>query len=97
MDMADIFSDNIRKDKQKKSDDRDEAIREHQKMEKILDSCLKCFDSTKMQKEFLVYVGKKIYMAIPNYEGKFQQSRFINNLGIENFILYYNSILLIVK
>lgn len=71
MDMADIFSDNIRKDKQKKSDDHDEAIREHQKMEKILDSCNRCFDSTKMQKELLVHVGKKIYMAIPYYEGSY--------------------------
>lgn len=69
MDMADIFSDNIRKDKQKKTDEREEAIREHQKMEKILDSCSKCFDSPKMQKELLVHVGKKVYLAIPYYEG----------------------------
>jgi hypothetical protein len=67
--MADIFSDNIRKDKQKKTDERAEAIREHQKMEKVLDSCNKCFDSQKMQKELLIHVGAKIYLAIPYYEG----------------------------
>lgn len=69
MDMAEIFSDNIRKDKQKKTDERDDAIREHQKMEKILDSCNKCFDSPKMDKDLVVHVGKKIYIAIPYYEG----------------------------
>lgn len=69
MDMADIFSDNIRKDKQKKTDDRDDAIREHQRMEKVLDSCYKCFDSPKMSKELVVFVGKKIYLSIPYYEG----------------------------
>lgn len=69
MDMADIFSDNIRKDKQKKTDERDDAIREHQRMEKILDSCYKCFDSPKMDKDLVVFVGKKIYLSIPYYEG----------------------------
>lgn len=69
MDMADIFTDNIRKDKQKKVDERDEAIQEHQRMEKILDTCSKCFDSPKMDKELIVHVGKKIYLAIPYYEG----------------------------
>lgn len=67
-DMADIFSDVIRKDKSNKSDERDEAIREAQKMEKILDTCNKCFDSPKMTKELVVYVGKTIYLAIPYHE-----------------------------
>jgi hypothetical protein len=69
MDMADIFSDQIRKDKTKKTDERQEAIREHNRMEKILDSCNKCFDSPKMDKNLVVYVGKKIYLSIPYYEG----------------------------
>lgn len=69
MEMADIFSDNIRKDKTKKTDERDEAIREHQKMEKILDTCNKCFDSPKMDKDLIIHVGKKIYISIPYYEG----------------------------
>lgn len=69
MDMADIFSDNIRKDKHKKTDERGEAIREHQKMEKVLDTCNKCFDSPKMDKDLVIHVGKKIYISIPYYEG----------------------------
>lgn len=67
-DMADIFSDVIRKDKGIKSDERDEAVREAQKMEKILDTCNKCFDSPKMTKDLVVFVGKTIYLAIPYYE-----------------------------
>lgn len=67
--MADIFSDNIRKDKTKKTDEREDAIREHQRMEKILDTCNKCFDSPKMDKDLVIHVGKKIYVAIPCYEG----------------------------
>lgn len=69
MDMADIFSDDIRKDKHKKTDDRGAAIREHQKMEKILDSCNRCFDSPRMQKDLVIYVGKKIYLSITFTQG----------------------------
>lgn len=68
MDMADIFSDVIRKDKQKKSDEVDDAIREAQRMEKVLDTCHKCFDSPKMTKDLVVYVGKTIYLSIPYHE-----------------------------
>jgi hypothetical protein len=69
MDMADIFSDNIRKDKQKKTNERETAIQEHQKMERILESCNRCFDSPKMQKELIIHVGKKVYLSIPHTEG----------------------------
>ncbi|KAL7037521.1 hypothetical protein ACKWTF_009260 [Chironomus riparius] len=68
MDMADIFSDTIRKDKQPKSDERDEAIREAKRLEKVLESCYKCFDSPKMNKDLIVHVGKHIYVAIPYHE-----------------------------
>ncbi|CAO1365894.1 unnamed protein product [Diamesa hyperborea] len=68
MDMADIFSDTIRKDAKQK-DERGEAIREHNRMEKVLDSCYKCFESPKMNKDLVVHVGEKIYLAIPYYEG----------------------------
>lgn len=68
MDMADIFSDTIRKDKECKNE-RDEAIREHQRMEKVLDTCNKCFDSPKMDKDLIIHVFKKIYLSIPYYEG----------------------------
>lgn len=68
MDMADIFSDTIRKDKQPKSDERDEAIREAKRLEKVLESCYKCFDSQKMNKDVIVHVGKYIYISIPYHE-----------------------------
>lgn len=67
-DMADIFSDTIRKEKVKKTNEREEAIREAQRMEKVLDSCYNCFDSPKMNKDLIVYVGKTIYLAIPYHE-----------------------------
>lgn len=38
-------------------------------MEKVLDSCYKCFESPKMNKDLVVHVGEKIYLAIPYYEG----------------------------
>lgn len=68
MDMADIFSDTIRKDKQPKSDERDEAIREAKRLEKVLESCYKCFDSLKMNKDVIIHVGKYIYVSIPYHE-----------------------------
>lgn len=69
-DLVDIFSDNIRKGhKKEKHDEKEEAIREHNKMQKILDTCDKCFDSPKMQKELVLHVGERIYLAIPWHEG----------------------------
>jgi hypothetical protein len=68
MDMDEIFSDTIRKDKQKKSDEVDDAIREAQRMEKVLDTCHRCFDSPKMNKDLVVHVGKTIYLSIPFHE-----------------------------
>lgn len=68
-DLVDLFSDNIRKQKQTKRDDRDEAIEEHKKVSKILENCDKCFDSAKMEKELVLHTGEKVYLAIPWHQG----------------------------
>jgi hypothetical protein len=69
-DLVDIFSDNIRKGKKKEdNDEKEEAIRQHNQMQKVLDTCDKCFDSPKMQKELVLFVGEKTYLAIPWHEG----------------------------
>jgi Protein similar to CwfJ C-terminus 1 len=67
-DMADIFSDVIRVDKRKKTDEVDDAIREANRMEKVLDTCQKCFDSPRMNKDLIVHVGKFVYLSIPYCE-----------------------------
>uniref|UniRef100_A0A1I8Q4H1 Cwf19-like C-terminal domain-containing protein n=1 Tax=Stomoxys calcitrans TaxID=35570 RepID=A0A1I8Q4H1_STOCA len=70
-DLEDIFADKICKDDSSREarKERDRAIREHQRMEAVLDNCEKCFDSSKMQKELLVSVGQKVYLALPWYQG----------------------------
>ncbi|XP_011294199.1 CWF19-like protein 2 homolog [Musca domestica] len=70
-DLEDIFAEKICKDDSSREArrERDRAIREHQKMEAVLDNCYRCFDSTKMQKELLVAVGDKVYLALPWYQG----------------------------
>lgn len=70
-DMEDIFAEKICQDDSTRSDrkERDRAIREHQKIEKALDNCDKCFDSTKMQKELLICVGENVYLALPWHQG----------------------------
>lgn len=77
-DLVDVFSDTIRKDKKGIEDEREEAIREHNKMQKILDECEKCFDSRKMQKELVVYVGDKVYLSIPWHIGLVQNHLIIS-------------------
>ncbi|XP_061387107.1 CWF19-like protein 2 homolog [Musca vetustissima] len=70
-DLEDIFAEKICKDDTSREArrERDRAIREHQRMEAVLDNCDRCFDSTKMQKELLVSVGDKVYLALPWYQG----------------------------
>ena len=70
-DMEDIFAENICKDDSVRAYQKEykRAIREHQNTEKVLDNCDKCFDSKKMQKEHLVCVGDKVYLALPWYQG----------------------------
>ncbi|XP_073829871.1 CWF19-like protein 2 homolog [Musca autumnalis] len=70
-DLEDIFAEKISKDDSSREArrERDRAIKEHQKMEAVLDNCDRCFDSTKMQKELLVSVGDKVYLALPWYQG----------------------------
>ncbi|XP_075156157.1 CWF19-like protein 2 homolog [Haematobia irritans] len=70
-DLEDIFADKISRDDSPREErkERERAIKEHIKMEAALDNCDKCFDSTKMQKELLVSVGEKVYLALPWYQG----------------------------
>lgn len=71
-DLEDIFADKVRKnisehDMEKK--ERDRAIREHQEMERKLDACDRCFDSSKLEKQLIVSLGKNVYLALPWHEG----------------------------
>lgn len=45
------------------------AIRQHQELSKALDSCDKCFDSQKMEKQLIVAMGTNVYLALPWHEG----------------------------
>lgn len=70
-DLEDIFAEKISRDDSLRGEHKEQqkAIREHQKIEKTLDNCDRCFDSTKMQKELLICVGEKAYISLPWYQG----------------------------
>ncbi|KAI9589006.1 CWF19-like protein 2 homolog [Glossina fuscipes] len=70
-DVEDIFTEKASQYDQQKADKKliHQCIRDHQKLEKVLDNCDKCFDSTRMQKELLVTVGEKVYLALPWHVG----------------------------
>lgn len=48
--------------------DRQRAIRDHEKREKILDSCAYCFDSPAMQKHLIIAIGVKCYLSLPMHQ-----------------------------
>lgn len=71
-DLEDIFADKVRKNISEHDLDRkerDRAIREHQEMERTLDTCDKCFDSSKLEKQLIVSLGKNAYLSLPWHEG----------------------------
>lgn len=70
-DLEDIFAEKICKDDSVRDNlkERQRAIREHKNNEKVLDNCDKCLESPKMQKQHLVCVGEKVYLALPWYQG----------------------------
>lgn len=71
-DLEDIFADKVRKNISEQDVDkkeRDRAIREHQEMERTLDTCDKCFDSAKLEKQLIVSLGKNAYLSLPWHEG----------------------------
>lgn len=71
-DLEDIFADRVRKDlSQSEVDDRDKAkaIRRHEELRRTLDSCDKCFESPKMEKQLIVSMGDQVYLSLPWHEG----------------------------
>ncbi|XP_063981765.1 CWF19-like protein 2 [Diachasmimorpha longicaudata] len=68
MDMEELFEQSItRGESDAKEDLRDKmrAIKEHNRMEKSLDSCKLCFDSKEMLKHLIVAMGNKTYLSLP--------------------------------
>lgn len=47
--------------------ERSEAIKEHLRKEKVLDSCQWCFDSKRMLKHLIIAIGVKCYLCVPPY------------------------------
>lgn len=71
-DLEDIFADKVRKkldDGAMNRKERDRAIFEQQQMARTLDSCTKCFDSSKLEKQLIVAMGKTVYLALTWHEG----------------------------
>ncbi|XP_015110243.1 CWF19-like protein 2 [Diachasma alloeum] len=68
MDMDELFEQNItRGESDAKQDLRDKtrAIKEHNRIEKSLESCRLCFDSKEMLKHLIVAMGHKMYLTLP--------------------------------
>lgn len=71
-DLEDIFAEKVRKqldDRDINKKERDRAIHEHQQMNRTLESCKKCFDSPKLDKQLIISMGKSAYIALPWHEG----------------------------
>lgn len=71
-DLEDIFAENVRQgmsDSHMDDKDRTRAIRQHQELTRTLDSCDKCFDSPKMEKQLIVAMGTNVYLSLPWHEG----------------------------
>ncbi|KAK0095363.1 hypothetical protein PV326_008558 [Microctonus aethiopoides] len=68
MDMDELFEERITRgasDAKQDLKDKMRAIKEHQKMQKSLDSCRWCVDSNEMQKHLIVAMGSKVYLSLP--------------------------------
>lgn len=68
-DLADIFLDNITKNKNPTRNseiEKQQAINQNVKLERSLEGCEYCFDSKNMLKHLIVSCGNKIYMALPS-------------------------------
>lgn len=68
-DLEDIFMDEISKNRNETKDseaERSRAIKQHVKMEKSLEGCEYCVDSTNMLKHLMVSCGTKVYIAVPS-------------------------------
>ncbi|KAF4527529.1 hypothetical protein B566_EDAN015629 [Ephemera danica] len=48
--------------------DREQAVREHQRVSRALDGCRSCVDSKQMLKHLIVTLGYKVYLSLPSYK-----------------------------
>ncbi|XP_050540710.1 CWF19-like protein 2 [Daktulosphaira vitifoliae] len=69
-DEDDVFVDRASKKHSAKAAEREvkQAIKEHKKTEKILNSCCYCFDSDAMMKHLFITKGEKCYICLPSYK-----------------------------
>lgn len=70
-DLDDIFAEKVRQnitDGQQDERNRSRAIREHQDMQRTLDTCDKCFDSERMERQLIVSMGNRVYLSLPWHE-----------------------------
>lgn len=70
--LDELFEDKIRKnvgDDKADQKERDRAIKDHQNMQRTLDTCYRCFDSSTFEKQLIVAMGKNVYLALPQHEG----------------------------
>lgn len=70
--LDELFADKIRKnvdDDRIDKRERDRAVKEHHSLQKTLDNCERCFDSSIFEKQLIVAMGKNVYLALPSYEG----------------------------
>lgn len=70
-DLEDIFAEKAQKgksDRQHDDTERNRAIKQHQDIIRTLESCDKCFDSTKMEKQLIVSMGTNVYLSLPWHE-----------------------------
>lgn len=67
-DLEDIFASSISKNKSAENVNEKmkmKAISQHNKMQRSLENCIYCVDSTRMNKRMIVSMGTKSYVALP--------------------------------
>lgn len=103
-DLEDLFADKARQnvdDREVERKERDRAIREHQHMEKALDSCDRCFEASKFEKQLIVSMGKNVYVSLPWHEGlqpgKYHSKRRKIDFCSENLIFSWKIRILLKK
>lgn len=70
-DLDDIFAEKVRQNISEAEQDernRSRAIRQHQDMQRTLDTCDKCFDSERMERQLIVSMGTRVYLSLPWHE-----------------------------
>ncbi|CAB3370945.1 Hypothetical predicted protein [Cloeon dipterum] len=70
-DMDEVFEEKARmkeSDAKTQARERDQAVKEHQRVNNALDHCQWCVDSKKMLKHLIVALGSKVYLCLPPYQ-----------------------------